>query len=444
MVTEQAYIAATRFGYGPRPGDLRIIDRDPERWLRAQIGNLEMPRQLRGLEHSTEHLSEMFRQQGQVERFGKYLRGKARDILSEEVGRRTVAAVESDVPFRERLVHFWSNHFTVSAKRPQIAVAVGAFEREAIRPNTFGTFADLLVAVTQHPTMLIYLDNYVSFGPNSIGGRRRDVGFNENLAREILELHTLGVDGGYNQDDVVALAKLITGWGVKRPQERRGTGKDGAFVFRPYGHEPGRKTLLGKTYRGESVETGEQALRDLAAHPSTARFVATKLARHFIADEPTPATVSRLESVFRETGGDLRALAGALIDDPEVWDAPLSKFKTPNDLVISSLRALNATDVPDRAVVGGLALMNQFPFSAPSPAGWFDQTADWLGPEALMNRLEWMHSVGKRAPVPNTLRWADAILGPVLSEESRITIGQAQSQTEAVSLVFASPEFQRK
>jgi len=169
-----------------------------------------VPPRLKQLEASHNHLAEMFRQQGNAGTFGKFLRGTAFDVLAKEVGGRTNAAIESDVPFRERLVHFWSNHFTVSAKRPQIAIAVGAFEREALRPHIFGRFADLLVSVTQHPVMLIYLDNFISFGPNSLGGRHRDVGLNENLAREILELHTLGVDGGYTQDDVIELAKLIS------------------------------------------------------------------------------------------------------------------------------------------------------------------------------------------------------------------------------------------
>jgi uncharacterized protein (DUF1800 family) len=443
MATEQAYIAATRFGYGPRPGDLEKIGANPKRWLRSQIGDISIPKELRQLEASTVLLSEMFRQQGDPQRFGAYLRGTARETLSNEVGRRTIAAVQSNIPFRERLVHFWSNHFTVSAKRPQISVAVGAFEREAIRPRIFGTFADLLVAVTRHPVMLMYLDNQASFGPKSDGGRRRNVGLNENLAREILELHTLGVDGGYGQDDVIELAKLITGWGVKRPQERQG-GVDGAFVFRPYGHEPGRKTLLGKIYRGGGVDEGERALRDLAAHPATARFVAMKLARHFVADEPDPETVTRLADVFLQTGGNLQAVSEALIEIPAIWDAPLSKFKTPNDLIISSLRALNASNLPDKAVVGGLSLLNQFPFNAPSPAGWSDQTADWLGPEALMTRIEWLRAVGNRAPVPKPLEWAELVMGPVLSDETKTTIGQAQSRTEAVALVFASPEFQRK
>jgi len=185
-------------------------------------------------------------------------------------------------------------------------------------------------------------------------------------------------------------------------------------------------------------------LRDLAAHPSTAHFIATKLARHFVADEPTPETVTRLETVFRNTDGDLPALTEALIEEPEIWDAPLSKFKTPNDLLISSFRALNAKNLPNKAIVSALSLMNQYPFMAPSPAGWSDQTADWMAPESLMIRIEWIRAVGKRAPVPNPLEWADSFMGPVLSDETKQTISQAESRSEAVALVFSSPEFQRK
>ncbi|MEQ8247986.1 MAG: DUF1800 domain-containing protein [Alphaproteobacteria bacterium] len=444
MATEQAYVAATRFGYGPRPGDLVMIASDPKGWLRDQVENTDLPTELRNLGPSAPLLAETQRQQqGAPQAYVKYLKGEARDVLGREVGRRTMAAIRSGTPFRERLVHFWSNHFTISVKRPQIIAAAGAFEREAIRPNIFGTFADLLVAVTQHPVMLMYLDNQFSFGPNSPAGRQRDFGLNDNLAREILELHTLGVDGGYTQDDVIGLAKLLTGWGVARPQDRS-SGTPGAFVFRAVGHEPGTKTLLTKTYRQNGVRSGEEALRDVARHPATARFVATKLATHFVADEPSAASISRLEKVFKDTGGDLRALTLALIDIPETWDAPLSKFKTPNDLIISSLRALNVNELADQRIIGALGLLNQFPFTAPSPAGWSDKTADWMTPEALMTRIEWLRALGNVSPVPNPVDWAESIVGPVLSDETRTTVAQAQSRTEAVALVFSSPEFQRK
>ena len=439
----EAYVAATRFGYGPRPGDLPSIDRDPRGWLDAQIGNTTLPAPLQDLPASAPLIARMITEQGKPQGFADYIRTEARPAFDREVGRRTTAAAASDAPFRERLVHFWSNHFTVSVKRVQIMSSAGAFEREAIRPHVFGTFEDMLIAVAQHPAMLIYLDNQYSFGPNSPAGRLRDFGLNENLAREILELHTLGVDGGYGQDDVISLAKLITGWGVARPQDRR-EGTPGAFLFREPGHEPGGKTLLGKSSRQGGVAEGEAALRDLARHPATARFIAGKLARHFIADDPEPATVARLARVFTDTGGDLAALSRALIDAPEPWDAPLGKFKTPNDLVIATLRALDAPDLRDKDLVGPLALMGQLPFTAPSPAGWSDRSADWLGPEALMTRIEWLRAVSAYTPIPNALQWADGLLGPVLSDDTRTIVSQAQSASEAVALVFASPEFQRK
>lgn len=443
MATEQAYIAATRYGYGPKPGDLERIGRDPRGWLDAQIGNTDLPAPLQGLPPSAPLIAKMLTEQSKRQGFPAYIRTEARPTFDRDVGRRTTAAAKSDAPFRERLVHFWSNHFTVSVKRIQIMSSVGAFEREAIRPHVFGKYEDLLVAVVQHPVMLIYLDNHFSFGPNSRAGRYRDFGLNENLAREILELHTLGVDGGYTQADVLALAKLITGWGVARPQDRR-EGTPGAFLFREPGHEPSVKTLLGKSYRRGGVAEGEEALRDLARHPSTARFVATKLARHFIADEPQPGTIARLAQVFTDTGGDLAALSRALIDSPEPWDAPLGKFKTPNDLVISALRSLDAPDLRDKDLVGPLALLNQLPFTAPSPAGWPDRSTDWLGPEALMTRIEWLRAVSNHTPIPNPLGWAEIVLGPVLSDDTRITVSQAQSESEAVALVFSSPEFQRR
>jgi uncharacterized protein (DUF1800 family) len=439
----EAYVAATRFGYGPRPGDLPSINRDPRGWLDAQIGNTTLPAPLQDLPGSAPLIAKMITEQSKPQGFADYIRTEARPAFDREVGRRTTAAAASDAPFRERLVHFWSNHFTVSVKRVQIMSSAGAFEREAIRPHVFGKFEDMLIAVAQHPAMLIYLDNQYSFGPNSLAGRRRDVGLNENLAREILELHTLGVDGGYRQDDVISLAKLITGWGVARPQDRRES-TPGTFLFREPGHEPGGKTLLGKSYRQGGVAEGEAALRDLARHPATARFIAGKLARHFFADDPDPETVARLARVFTDTEGDLAALSRALIDAPEPWDAPLDKFKTPNDLVISTLRALDAPDLRDKDMVGPLALMGQLPFTAPSPAGWSDRSADWLGPEALMTRIEWLRAVSAYTPIPNTLRWADSLLGPVLSDDTRIVVSQAQSESEAVALVFASPEFQRK
>ena len=237
-------------------------------------------------------------------------------------------AARAEVGFAERLVHFWSNHFCISAaKGPLVRVAAGCFEREAIRPHVLGRFGAMLQAVESHPAMLAYLDNALSFGPNSPAGRNRNRGLNENLAREILELHTLGVDGGYTQADVTALARIITGWTFSGREGR--LGEPGTFVFFPNGHEPGDHTLLGKAYAAGGVKQGEAALADLARRPATARHIAGKLARHFVADEPPPSLVDRLAKVFRETDGDLKAVAIALVDSDEAWTTPLAKMRTP-------------------------------------------------------------------------------------------------------------------
>ena len=209
------------------------------------------------------------------------------------------------------------------------------FEREAIRPNVLGKFSDMLLAVVAHPAMLNYLNNMTSFGPNSRMGKRRNRGLNENLAREILELHTLGVNGGYTQKDVIALAKIITGWTIT-PAKMGG----GGFQYIDVIHEPGTHILLGKSYPQNGQQQGIDALRDLAHHPSTARFIATKLARHFIADNPPDSTIKHLEKVFKKTDGDLKAMAETLIELPEIEKYPLSKIKTPYELIISTMRLL--------------------------------------------------------------------------------------------------------
>ena len=225
---------------------------------------------------------------------------------------RLQRAVIADCGFVERLVVFWSNHFCISANKGALArMWAGSFEREAIRPHVLGRFGDMLKAVEQHPAMLFYLDNQQSLGPDSRAGQNRKRGLNENLAREIMELHTLGVGGGYSQDDVTSLARIITGWTFAGRQGQLGA--PGSFVFNANAHEPGAQPLLGKTYRDNGVAQGEAALADIARHPSTANFIATKFARHFVADDPPPALVARLQQVFHSSDGDLRALALALV-----------------------------------------------------------------------------------------------------------------------------------
>jgi uncharacterized protein (DUF1800 family) len=441
MTTVEAFIAANRFGLGPRLGSLAGIAPDPQGWLLRQLGPADgATPHLRGLPTSRDVLSEFFRIRKDRDARKRFRKEKAGPLYREETARRTLAAVRTDTPFRERLVQFWSNHFTVSVTRGQIRPLVGAFEREAIRPHVTGTFADMLLAVTQHPVMLSYLDNVASIGPNSRAGQRRKRGLNENLAREILELHTLGVDGGYVQDDVVALAKILTGWSVGNMK----SGKPGAFAFFDRRHEPGSKHLLGRRYAESGAQEGEVALKDLASHPSTARFIATKLARHFIADNPPRTAVNRLRKNFSDTGGDLAAMARTLVKLSDAWADPLAKVKTPNELIVSTFRLLGPPTKPAH-MVGPLRLMGQLPFFAPSPAGWPDRAESWIGPESLLLRIEILELVSKRyARRIDPRQLSDEAFGPVAQASTVAAIRRAESQREALALMLASREFQRR
>ena len=357
--------------------------------------------------------------------------------------------VASDTPLRERMVRFWSNHFTVSTTKSAIAPALGAYEREVIRPHVFGRFEDMLVAATRHPAMISYLDNDLSFGEKTRIGQRRKRGLNENLARELLELHTLGVDGGYTQHDVRELAKVLTGWSHsgRYGLARRKHLKVDSVSFRFFSavHEPGTKTVLGRQYPENGVAEGRAVLAHLARHPATARFVATKLARHFVADDPPRSIIERLTDTFLDTDGDLAALTRALVRSPEAWASPLSKIKTPYELVIATLRAFDHADFSTKHLVGSLRELGQYPFSAPSPAGWPDTTDAWIGPESLMRRLAWVRAATRRLPrTLDPMQIAEATLGPALSPRTLEAIEAAPSGQVGLVMVLASPEFQRR
>ena len=461
-------IATNRFGLGARPGDLETVDGNPQAWLLDQLqGPSRLPRDIRRLEHSSKVLVEiqdLRRADREMKRAAsddpsadlvkKYGR-VARSHYVGQVNARYRTAASSDFPFHERLVHFWSNHFAISADKQPLPTVVGLYENEAIRPNVAGKFADLLIAVEQHPAMILYLDNQRSAGPNSPLARRanrrrnndRNLGLNENLAREILELHTLGVDGGYTQEDVTTFAKVITGWSIGGQSDtgRFADGVPGMFEFREIIHEPGAQTILGNRYPQTGVDQGEAVLRDLAAHPSTARFLATKLARHFVADEPPARLVDELTSTYLETDGDLGAVYAGLIQADEPWRAMHSKYKTPHDFIISTFRAFDHVPDNPRFVVGALDLMAQTPFRPGSPEGWPDNAEQWGGADGLYKRIEWCNTVarvvGSRA---RPVELGDAILGPALGMETRKSIGRAEDGVQALTLLLASPEFQRR
>ncbi len=428
-------VALNRFGLGARPGE---APRDPEAWLLAQLDRrVAPPAALRGLPSAAETMAELTAVREQGERAQQALRRALRgEHLPREQAARTLTAVHSTRPFRERLVAFWSNHFTVSVRRGEVVPVVGAYEREAIRPHTCGAFADLLLAAVGHPAMQLYLDNWRSTGPDSRLGQRRGAGLNENLAREVLELHTLGVDGGYGQADVEGLAALLTGWGM-RPDT-------GEVAFDPRRHQPGTKTVLGRRY-GEGEAEGERCLRDLAAHPSTRRHVCRKLARHFAADTPPPEAVAVLEDAWEGSRGDLQAVSKALVALPSIrGEAPL-KWKSPWELVVSAARALDWRSDDAAPLVASMALLGQPLWAAASPAGWGDEQAAWVGPDALLRRIEWSHEVARRVGghrSPSEL--GQDLLGDQLRPTTRRALADATSPVEGLTLLLASPEFQRR
>ncbi len=470
----EGFIAVNRFGLGAKPGELDEASADPRGWLKAQLAGEAAPLQaLAGLPPSAEIIAALdrLRAQGAFGKFGKAGAGRAaalpvsdsrtgdpagagaeRDALFAELGKRgrelylkeaaarTLAQIETGQPLRERLTVFWSNHFTVSVLRPIVLGVAGAFEREAIRPNVTGRFHDLLLAVVRHPAMLLYLDNAGSTGPNSRYGRLKGKGLNENLARELLELHTLGVDGGYTQADVTSFARILTGWSIAGAKDRN----PGTFKFRPFLHEPGEKIFMGQRFAEGGEQEGLQAIAFLARHPSTARHIARQFAIHFIADEPPPAVVERFAKVFRDSDGDLTALTEAAIDAPEVWANPLSKLKTPNELVVSTGRAVGHGG-DDKRLVGGLRGLGQTPFAAPSPAGWPDTAASWMGPSAILQRADFAAAVSRRIAgrvTPQQL--IDQTLGPVGNEQLAMAVSRAADIDDANALVLASPQFQRR
>jgi uncharacterized protein (DUF1800 family) len=352
------------------------------------------------------------------------------------------------IGFPERLAMFWANHFAVAvSKGPGVRVTAGAFEREAIRAHLFGRFEDMLLAVETHPAMLAFLDNAQSIGPDSRAGARSKRGLNENLAREIMELHTLGVDGGYSQRDVTSLARIITGWTVERDQKAAHgvpLGQPGTFVFNANAHEPGTQSLLGVSYPDNGVQQGRAALRALAYHPSTARHIATKLARYFVADSPPPALVARLADTFTRTRGDLSAVYLALIGSDEAWTSELVKMRSPQEYVVALLRATGEKPKP-QAIAGTLNALGQPIWNPPGPNGFSDKVDAWASSEGLATRIDVANLMAAATPgSDDPRRFARGILGPLMSPQTDQAMARAADRKQALSLAYLSPEFQRR
>jgi uncharacterized protein (DUF1800 family) len=450
-----AAIATNRFGLGARAGELAACSGDPRGWLEAQLKGpppLITDPALQSTATLVATIDTVRAQKrllpGALLKLGEIYR----PAYVGEVTARLRLAATTTRPFLERITQFWSNHFAVSVDKAVILGVAGSYEREAIRPNVLGSFEELLLAVERHPAMLLYLDNYRSVGPASMLAVRaqeragKALGINENLAREIMELHTLGVDGGYGQADVTAFAKVITGWSIGAAgQGIRAGGAPGEFYFRANVHEPGPQAVLGRRYSQAGLRQGESVLADLAHSPATARHLATQLARHFIADEPPPGSVQNLAQVFLRSGGDLPAVYRALIAEEAAWSQPLTKFKTPNDYVISAWRALELPLDEPRKVPPVFAGLGQRVWSPNSPAGWPDRSADWDGASALMQRLRWADEIGQRVGATvDAVQVAPQILGATLSDNTRLALTRAASAAQAVTLLLAAPEFMRR
>ena len=484
---EAAVHVLNRLGYGPRPGDvehvmgmgiLAFIDAqlnpvsirenpELERWL-AEYKTLAMSTTQLFVEYPPpQRLQAMARRRGEELDSAEY-RMAARESftpLMELSQARLARAVYSERQLQEVMVDFWFNHFNVFARKGPVRLFLAEYEREVIRPHALGNFRELLGAVAQSPAMLFYLDNWMSAAPEGASvaaqppRRRRGQakGLNENYARELLELHTLGVDGGYTQEDVIDVARAFTGWTIDL--------RTGEFVFRAALHDADSKVVLGqKIAGGGSMSDGEQVLDLLARHPSTARFISEKLARRFVSDDPPEALIERAAATFTATDGDIQAVVRTLVISPEFFsrEAYRSKVKTPLEFVASGVRGLDVPVRDTRPMVGALNRLDQPLYGAQPPTGYADVAEAWVSSGALLTRAELGQRLARasaRGPTGRELvregpvDGALALLLPAMDTERLrpLLTTEVNEQTQprlkvetAVSLTLASPEFQRK
>jgi uncharacterized protein (DUF1800 family) len=444
---DRVFVALNRFGLGRRWGE--VLPADPGDWLRDQL-QADDPAALAQTPGTADGLALVQQQIDSIKaRKAAAQAGTESPAMAQVPELHLIAvrlrddvhallanAVTTEMPFRERLVWFWANHFTVSARGFIPTACAGAFVREAIRPHVNGRFADMLLAVMRHPAMLAYLDQQQSAGPDSLAGERQHKGLNENLARECLELHTVSPASGYTQADVTNFAKILTGWSIEAHAEPVG------FKFRPFMHEPGAFEVMGRTWPGGEAG-GVTILNWLATHPATYRHLATKLVRHFVADDPPAGDVRRVEQVLRDTDGDLRAACLAVIELPGAW-ATGTKLRSPQEYVVACLRAVGADPSQMPNLGGMVAGLGQGVFQAPFPIGWPDTTADWAGPEQMLQRADFAYAQAARYAALDPLAVGEAALGPLLSRDTRDQMRGAGSRRDALTLLLASPEFMRR
>ena len=471
----EAALALHRFGFGPRAGSITAIAPDPQGALLAeleqpkagQIANADLPSAAAAnravfefnAERAAGQKREERRRQAAAQMAMQNAGGEAmmeakpdappaatnqpaaiplpRQLFRNEARARFDAAINAEIGLVERLVWFWSNHFCVNANA---TVMAGGYEREAIRPYVLGRFADMLLAAEGHPAMLLYLDNAQSIGPESVAGVNRDKGLNENLAREILELHTLGVRTVYTQADVTNFAKVLTGWTWLGPENPL---HGGEFVFIKRLHEPGDQMVLGKRYADTGVDQGRAVLADLARHPATAQHIAGKLARHFVADDAPPSLVSKLAKTFADTDGDLKQMAKILITAEESWTAPRRKLKPPAEWIAGVIRLTKTqADIPISRIMNAQVALGAPLWRPPAPNGYADSEAAWI--DGIPRRIDIATEFAGRAPHAEPLELLESGLGPLASAQTRETVARAESRNQALALLVMAPEFLRR
>jgi uncharacterized protein (DUF1800 family) len=484
--SERALHALNRLGFGPRPGDAAAIQaQGPERWLQQFLAEqltptgLALPAALQGRLQALDTLSldqgqllDRYREAQKLNREAKKnsedkkgenaRRELVRPVVQQAGAQRLLRALDSPTQLQEVLVDFWFNHFNVYAGKGPVAVLVGDYERRAIRPHVLGSFRAMLGATAKHPAMLIYLDNVQSVAPGfqpPARGRvaypnanaKRPTGLNENYARELMELHTLGVDGGYSQRDVTELARMLTGWTIDYRELRRGgSARDSdLFTFDPRRHDGGSKQWLGRSVRPAGQAEGEMALDVLAAHPATARHLSYKLAQYFVADEPSPALVQRLADRFLAAAGpkQLQAVMQTLVESDEFWrrEAFGAKFKTPYQYLLSSLRALDSSPPDMQPLLVALAQAGMPLYGAQTPDGYKNVASAWMNPEALAQRIQLAKTLNER----RQRRGGDAAdgllatLGPLIGPDTRRTVA-AEPPAMQLALLLGSPDFMRR
>lgn len=385
-----------------------------------------------------------------------------RIILAQLVTAKLIRASESNRQLEEVMTDFWFNHFNVFWASGPVRYMVADYEANAIRPHVFGKFEDLLKATAQHPAMLLYLNNAMSAAPDTtspfmrriVRNVKRPLGLNENYARELMELHTLGVDGGYTQNDVTEVARAFTGWTITRPlygeRNPRARGTPGSFQFVPQLHDHGEKVVLGKRLpAGRGEEDGEEVLHMLARSPATAHFIARKLVEHFVSDAAPADFVDDLAAVFLKTDGDLRAVTRALFASPKFYDARYrrTKVKTPFELVASALRVTNTPVTFSPQLIQTLRTLGELPYGEQAPTGFPAASDDWVNSGAMLARMNFAIALAARARLDGDV---DSVLAAVLPgvdvtrRRAQVLKDAPNDLTRALGYILGSPEFQVK